>query len=184
MRLFVALELPQNVLDSLEECIGMLSRENRRNDGISWTPRENLHVTVFFIGEVPEHEVVSLEASFEKALSQTPSFYVTIDGFVFLPNKAHPRVIAVLVTEQSGVLRSTYEICDAVCKPYLTLHRKEKFLPHITLGRNKTARPVVASKTQPPHAVFRVDSVVLTESRLYPTGAEYRARKHFSLRYG
>ena len=53
-RMFVALALPNAVRDELARAIGVLERHV---DGARWVPRENLHLTLAFLGYVDEERV-------------------------------------------------------------------------------------------------------------------------------
>ena len=181
MRLFVAIDPPSDILDILEESIGMFSRGNKRTGNISWVPRENLHLTVFFIGEVPYQDLEGVEMRMEEALNDVPSFYITIDKYVFFPDKLHPRIIGVSVNEQSGFLKNIYSTLAKSFSGYAEKKEHKKFVPHITIGRSKMNRPLQMSNVSQGSGVFKVDEVLLKESLLSPVGAEYKIKKRFKL---
>ena len=53
MRLFIAITFTEDMLDALSEIQDDLRRSNVRG---SYTPRENLHMTLAFIGEYDDPE--------------------------------------------------------------------------------------------------------------------------------
>ena len=59
IRLFVGLDLPENLGERLTGLRGQIP-------GARWIPRENLHITLRFIGEVDEETAADLEASLVK----------------------------------------------------------------------------------------------------------------------
>ena len=59
MRLFIALDLPEEVVRNLESFVARL----RPSAHIHWSPPANLHVTTKFIGEFPENRLPELQAA-------------------------------------------------------------------------------------------------------------------------
>src|SRR5690349_14152020 len=87
MRLFLGLDLPEEVVGRLE---GLLE-ELRPAARIQWSPPANLHVTTKFIGEWPEERLRELQ----NALAGVPrrnAIAVRIAGLGFFPNARSPRV--------------------------------------------------------------------------------------------
>ena len=64
MRLFTAIDLPEDILRRMERLLNSLRPEAL----IRWSPLDNLHITTKFIGEWPPQRLAELEA----ALSATP----------------------------------------------------------------------------------------------------------------
>lgn len=60
MRLFIAIHFPEKVKDRLESGINTLRKQGRR---ASWCRRENLHLTLEFLGELdtPEKAIAAME---------------------------------------------------------------------------------------------------------------------------
>ncbi len=88
MRLFVALEIPSMVRGNLADLLKTLRAVSPQT---RWVRADNLHVTLKFIGEVPEAKLTAIRM----ALSQVRfDQSVTLDfrGVGFFPNEKHPRV--------------------------------------------------------------------------------------------
>ena len=75
MRLFVGLDLPEEVVRRLEE----LLEELRPAARIAWSPPANLHVTTKFIGEWPEERLPELEKALA-GVARRPAIAVRIAG--------------------------------------------------------------------------------------------------------
>src|SRR5260370_12264617 len=88
MRLFVALEIPSEVREKLAALLKSLRAVSPQT---RWVRPENLHVTLKFIGEVPETKLAAIRSALARARSDQP---VTVDfrGLGFFPNDKHPRV--------------------------------------------------------------------------------------------
>ena len=88
MRLFVALDLPVEVRASLSE---LTERLKKRCRGPRWVHLEGVHVTLKFIGEVPDEDMERIS----NALAQIrglPPVEMRFSGLGFFPNERHPRV--------------------------------------------------------------------------------------------
>src|SRR5260370_30896686 len=86
MRLFVALEIPSEVRENLAALLKSLRAVSPQT---RWVRPENLHVTLKFIGEVPETKLAAIRSALARARSDQP---VTVDfrGLGFFPNHKHP----------------------------------------------------------------------------------------------
>src|SRR3981189_1721048 len=88
MRLFVALEIPSEVRENLAALLKTLRAVSPQTRCVR---PENLHVTLKFIGEVPETQLASIRTALAQVRSDRA---VTLDfgGLGFFPNERHPRV--------------------------------------------------------------------------------------------
>src|SRR5579864_1171155 len=65
LRLFLALRLPEHVLDALESW-------QRRLQGVRVVPREHLHVTLAFLGSRPARELGPIVEALRSAAADAP----------------------------------------------------------------------------------------------------------------
>src|SRR5258708_37751125 len=89
MRLFVALEIPSTVRENLAALLKSLRAISPQT---RWLRPENLHVTLKFIGEVPDTKLAAIRSALAGARSDQP---VTLDfrGLGFFPNEQPPRAV-------------------------------------------------------------------------------------------
>lgn len=177
-RLFVAIDLPEAIKDRL-----LSLREDDLPPG-RWTRRDALHLTLHFIGDVPE----AVAKAYQRALQQveSPSFELRLAGIGQFPPEARPRVIWAGV-ENTGGLRALHEAIGTALECEGFRRERRRFHPHITLMRfKKPLRRGLASRwiqahqdfyTQP----FAVHNVALYESALKPSGAVYAKRAIYAL---
>ena len=66
LRLFVAIDLPEDVRESL----GRLQSDLRRHDlpGLRWTRPEGVHLTLKFLGETPASSLAAIEGALARAV--------------------------------------------------------------------------------------------------------------------
>ncbi|MCY3779193.1 MAG: RNA 2',3'-cyclic phosphodiesterase [Chloroflexi bacterium] len=177
-RLFVAIDLPDTTKDRV-----LSLREDDLPPG-RWTRREALHLTLHFIGDVPE----AVARAYQRALAgvDAPAFELRIAGVGQFPIEARPRVIWAGL-ENTPALRALYEAAGNALESEGFRRERRRFHPHITLMRfKKPLRRGLASKWLEAHMdfytePFRVEQFVLYESDLQPSGAVYTKRGVYDL---
>jgi len=181
VRLFVGVEIADNECAALariaEACRARVKRLEPRAR-VSWVPRDRLHVTVRFIGQVEEPTAVAVMGALEPSLS-TPRFDVEFNGLGVFPVAGRLRVLCVgfgravesLVAVEQEVGRRL-EACGL--RP-----ETRAYHPHVTLARIKDPVRLRGSALLddlggPDHLRISVDAITLFESRTSPQGVSYR----------
>ena len=175
-RLFVAITLPDIVRQFLIERQTELS-------GVRWTSPDNLHLTLRFIGEVPQAKVSAIKASLRTISGN--AFFIQVKGLGYFDKR--PQAVVWAGIEESAPLATLKNQVDEA----LTLHTGLimpgcRFSPHITLGRVKQAsraalRTFIAKHGDAVVAAFRVDSFTLFSSVLAPDGAVHTVEEQYPL---
>jgi RNA 2',3'-cyclic 3'-phosphodiesterase len=130
IRIFIGLDLPEDIKRSL----GLLKSSVR---GAKWVPLENLHLTIRFIGEVPENILQNIKEELREI-----SFYnfkVKLKGVGLFSAKSNPKVIWVGLDPLEEIMELREKIDEALTKVNIPLEKK-KYIPHVTLARLKGAR--------------------------------------------
>ncbi len=177
-RLFVAIDLPDAAKDQI------LSLRERDLPPGRWPRREALHLTLHFIGDVPE----AVARAYQRALGDvdTASFDLRIQGLGQFPINDRPRVIWAGV-QNTPQLRALHEAVGAALEREGFRRERRRFQPHITLMRfRKPIRRGLASRWLNAHVdfiiePFRVEHFTLYESDLQPSGAIYKKRGVYDL---
>jgi 2'-5' RNA ligase len=177
VRTFIALDPGAAIRErmvSLQESLGRTATE------VKWVEPENLHVTLLFLGEVDNRDLMPVCRAVEEAARGHAAFELSIEGTGCFPNMRRPRVVWI------GVGQGLQEVCalhDAIEKPLLELgcYRREerRFTPHVTLGRIRSEKPMdqlaaALLKKQPYQAgTTMVREVQIMSSELSPEGPIY-----------
>jgi RNA 2',3'-cyclic 3'-phosphodiesterase len=180
MRLFVSLEIPSAVRESLAELLKSLRAVSPRT---RWVRPENLHVTLKFIGEVPETKLAAVRTALARVRSDQP---VTLDfrGLGFFPNDKHPRVFWAGI-EASPNLKSLAADIEVATKTLGTPEEPRSFSPHLTLARfepprmAEQLRAAIRENVGRDFGSVRTNQFHLIESKLKPSGAEYTTVESF-----
>jgi len=189
MRLFAAIELPQQLLDDVAAwwqgaCLHLPASEWRD------IPKCNWHLTLAFYGDVGGQDVDDLAEELAACAAGTVPLQLRLDRFGVFPNWGRARVFWIGVTDadQGGRLKSFAHCCRraahaTVRKPSA---REEPFRGHITLARRRgfpapLAPGVLADIPPLPRAAWTVEEVTLFQSQLCKDGARYRVVEQFDL---
>jgi RNA 2',3'-cyclic 3'-phosphodiesterase len=178
MRLFTALDLPDEVIRNLEALLDKLRPTAR----IHWSPPANLHVTTKFIGEWPEARLEELKAGLAVLAPRQP-ITVDIRQLGFFPNPRSPRVFwcGVEAPGLEALAAATEQATAALGIPT----EARAFSPHLTLARIKERLDLGALGQAIGHLPsldfghFPVDRFFLYQSRLRPSGSVYTKLAEF-----
>lgn len=135
MRLFAAIEIPDDLKEALRSFTGLL----RPTATIGWSPLDNLHITTKFIGEWPEPRLDQMQRTLA-ALPVNGAIEITVKGLGWFPNARHPRIFwagvaggeplhALARTTEQAVARLGVPIEERVYSPHLTLARIREAVP-------------------------------------------------------
>ena len=185
MRTFVAVELDQNCREGLLRAIEAL---RPLTGGVRWVKAGALHLTLKFIGELPEAELAAAEAALQPVAHMARPFSMHVSGLSGFPRRGKPNVVFADVQEPTGTLLTLQQAVDGALEDSLGIQRERRaFVSHVTLGRVKDRRgcPDVATLAQTlaedDFGTIAVSSFVLMESDLTPRGAIYTPLRHFPL---
>ncbi|NVK18523.1 MAG: RNA 2',3'-cyclic phosphodiesterase [Methylocystaceae bacterium] len=178
LRLFIGLELPGTVLDRLEQlCSGL--KEAR------WVEPHNMHLTLFFIGEIDEGQAEDLHHGLDKIRFDPFDLYLAeLNCFA---HKHQPSSIwagvkgdVVALHHLQNKVRGAVEIAGIEAE-------KRKYKPHVTIARLKKTPSEQALSYMEAHNVlkteaFTVSRFTLFRSHLTRHGAEYEVLERYGLR--
>src|SRR5262249_7320362 len=88
-RLFVAISLPDEILQQLEELQKKLKRFAR---DAKWVKPQSIHLTLKFLGYVDPVKIPAIANSLAKISNESSSATVQIKGCGFFPNSRRPSV--------------------------------------------------------------------------------------------
>jgi len=170
VRLFVAIDLPQEVREVLRSSQQELRKSRAR---LSVVRPENIHITLKFIGEVEEDAVVAIKERLA-GISGSP-FEVSVSG-IAADNRRRPRVVWCTIID-GGKCADLNEQIEEALLPLGIQKESRRFRPHATLARVKKFDPSLLDSIRPMESAeygnFLVDGFTLKKSTLTPSGAIY-----------
>ncbi|PWJ95400.1 2'-5' RNA ligase [Oceanotoga teriensis] len=173
IRTFIAIESNEEQRNLLTDSILKLDRMGFKSN---WTKRENIHLTLFFLGNLNMSLIAKLAYKIGERISGFPTFVYTTRGIGYFSFENEPKSIWFGVEEEQ-ILKGLY---SEIKKSLLLLNinvKDEKFVPHITLGRVKKHPEhwdtLIKSISFEPIQI-PVNSVGIFSSTLTKTGPVYK----------
>jgi 2'-5' RNA ligase len=142
MRLFVAVVPPIEVVEDLSEFAA--PRREHPDEDIRWAGDDHWHITLAFLGEVPEWKTDELGERLERAAKRQKPFQLQLSGAGAFPGVPHARVLYAGVRDETESLKHLAMTTRAAANRAGVVVEGRKFTPHVTLARLR--RPVDVTK--------------------------------------
>ena len=185
MRCFIALDLDESIRTKLASA-QELFRDLPGNT--AWVKPEQIHLTVKFLGDVPDKKLNQAARLLEQCTQQVKAFDFSIGNLgAFPPSGRQIRVLWVGVNAPPD-LSKLNELCEQAFAELDIAPETRTFSPHLTIARIKyTAQAEDFRRVITQHADFAAgtqiaDRVVLYASELQPAGAVHTPLATFPLR--
>ncbi len=182
MRAFIAITLPEPVKEAIDE-LGQRLRRSRAK--ASWVRPDSMHLTLRFLGDVPEAELNRLGERLTLAYRDVASFRLAVVKTGVFPNMRRPKVVWVGVEPLEGGLQSVWKIAESAAVDSGLKPEKRRFRPHLTVARIRDERKLgtlpelLGEEHRFSGGEFEVARVSLFSSRLTPKGPIYRQLREF-----
>lgn len=129
----MALELSDEVRERL---VVLLQRLKSTSAAVKWVEPENLHLTLKFLGDVPEGKIDTVAETLKGIVHATEPFYFTVKGVGGFPDLRRPRVLWVGVEAVQPLMR-LQQIVEKAMEQLGFPPEGRAYHPHITIGRVK-----------------------------------------------
>jgi len=194
IRTFVAIELEASVRQALAQVQTTLRSRLEKSVGpdarIQWIKPASIHLTLKFLGDIPEERVSDIQAVLARVASGHRRFTVDVEGLGVFPDVRAPRVVWVGLTAHVDALKRLAADVEAALGVIGFTTELKPFHPHLTLARVKDrARDVGRALsdggvlTQDAKLGFlSVAAVSLMKSELQPSGSVYTQLCHLPLK--
>ena len=182
MRLFIGVELDGAVraaaADVAERLRQRLARAEPRLRA-RWIAPENLHITLWFIGEVPDPRAEAIQDALTRPFG-APAFPLAIAGCGAFPPSGAPRVLWIGVGEGASGMRRLYGEVGERLAPLGYRPEERPYAAHLTIARirepvpgsSRAVREILAALPAE-CGTSHVAAVTLFRSHLSPKGAAY-----------
>jgi len=175
-RIFIAINLPDKIKKTFAKY-----QKNLPDFPIRWAKKENMHLTLVFIGYVKDENIPKICKAVKKACAEHKSFKINLNEICYgPPKKMPPRMIWVKGDQPEELIKLKLDLEKYLVESEIGfIEDNKKFHTHITLGRIKAwewkriepeERPDV---NQDLDLNFEVNSIEIMESTLRRTGAQY-----------
>jgi 2'-5' RNA ligase len=187
-RTFIALELDESLQAYLG---GIIHRMAQELPDLRWVDPAGIHLTLAFLGELSDEQLVEAMQAAELAARKVPSFGYRLSHPDVFGSPRQPRVIWIGIDEPTGRLLQLHQALNRELEQRGFEVDKRPFSPHLTLCRIKAplkpdeqqrlrrliaARDVISSAS-----TYHVRHLSVMKSELSRTGARYTALENFPL---
>lgn len=184
VRTFVAVELTPEIRGRANQLVGVLRRVVA---DVRWSPPENMHLTLKFLGDVEVLEIPRVCDAVKEAVADMSPFTIEVRGAGAFPDFEKPRTVWLGVGAGSDGLTLMHERLEAALGALGFREEGRRFRPHLTLGRVRDSHPGSKfAQTLAGHADYvagemMVGEVTVFSSELSRAGSKYEVLGHFDL---
>jgi RNA 2',3'-cyclic 3'-phosphodiesterase len=182
VRLFIGVELADAVsAAAADAALALQTALTTAAPGFTarWIPRDNLHITLWFIGEVIEPRAGIIADRLREPF-EVPTFSVHLAGCGAFPPSGPPRVLWIGSRAGTEPMRRLHDRLADRLVPLGLPPETRPFTPHLTIARvkdpgrapSRLVRQVLAAAAGD-CGESAVNAVTLFRSRLSPRGAAY-----------
>src|SRR5712692_5342197 len=136
LRTFISIDLEDRQI--LSRIASILSSLQALGGDLKPVERENIHLTLKFLGNVSTHRLAEVKSSLKQLTF--PAFTAEIKGAGAFPNLNHMNVIWVGVNEGWSQVEQIYEQVEKLLSSLGFRRENRPFSPHITIARIRSGR--------------------------------------------
>ena len=189
MRLFIGVELDERVKKAAAAIGESVRRELGQRVDARWVPVDNLHITLWFLGEVDESRVDSTMGAVNRPFDEA-AFDVEISGLGAFPPSGPPRVVWLGVSAGGDSLARVHAELTTRLEPIGYEPERRAYSAHLTIARVKNVSRGVSGReirsmlqALPAQAGrCRIEAVTVFRSRVSSKGATYEALQRVRLK--
>jgi 2'-5' RNA ligase len=192
-RTFIAIDLPTTLLRAVAQSQAQLQTYLRGHNGdaaLRWSPTENLHLTLRFLGETTAQQREQVIARLQDVAAVAAPFTLHVDvsgrGLGGFPNLRQPRVLWMGLGGELDRLGRLQIEMEQIAQAVGFVPETKGYSPHLTLARaargadrralsqvGQAIRDYAQSFVAPEPLSFAVDRVLFYRSELGAGGARY-----------
>ena len=180
-RLFIGIPAGREIQPILSDIQSSLAHNSGQ---IRWLPSENIHMTLFFLGNIFLDDIPKLTKALEDELNLN-HFRTSIFKTGVFPSARHPQIFWLGISRGTKKMMALHEKVKKTAAQFKEDRQKECFIPHITIGRVERSYRIIDALPFLEYVYspreLDINSVALYESQLLPHGAEYKVLTTFPL---
>lgn len=179
-RLFLAIDLPQNLSFCLQKTLSLIRHQIETQStpqDIRWIKSENLHITLKFLGTTPITLIPELLNLIQSSIQTIFPTEIQLNRMGFFPNIGPTRVLWIGIEDPENTLQGIYSVLTSSLITLGFPPERQTFVPHLTVGRMKMGQRI-KDLIQPFETVFfgsmQIKNIILYESTLTNSGPIYK----------
>ena len=175
IRTFIAIDTPETVS---EVALLLKSSVKANQKAVKWVRKENIHITLRFIGPTAPGEVDKINRLLREISGQNSDLSLTVFGTGCFPKKERPRILWLGVNGDVAELKLLVEMIRSEMDQLGYPQEEHNYSSHITIGRIRYPQKVTPDITdfltaQYEPVLWNVPKIILYQSELLQSGALY-----------
>lgn len=177
IRAFIALDISEEIRKELTLVQSQL--KTKLKDGISWVKPENIHISLRFLGDIRQEDIIKINEIITSLAQETKSFEISLGELGVFANINNPRVIWVGIQKGKDTTKLLQRHLEEKLKTLGFEPERQTFHPHLTLTRikylkDKTVLEQCLRIISPDNRLScLIDKIILFQSTLSPQGSIY-----------
>ena len=183
-RIFIAADIDQDIREIIYK---FCNKHFSYSDSIRLIPEENLHITLKFIGNIENTEIINIKEIIKKIISRFECFrYCLEDNIDAFPDKRRSRIIFIGIKEGKNKFMDLQKSIENGLEGLKVIRDTRIFNPHITIARIRPFLNIEEINNSIVHHIYsdmlKCISISLYESISEPDGVKYINIERFSLK--
>jgi len=132
IRTFLSIPIPGEVhslMDTLQNTV------KSNGSKIGWIRKGNIHLTLKFVGDIPENDVDRVSSSIKNIITSASAINLKISGSGCFPKKERPRVLWLGIIGNLNPLQALVKNINCALDPLGYPKEEKEYVPHLTLAR-------------------------------------------------
>lgn len=132
VRLFIAMDFSSHIILEVNKFQNQLRRD-LSNVPIRWVAPQTMHLTLQFLGEVPQKQIPSIQEAITTSTACFSAIPIHIGSVGSFPSFTKPQVLWLGISADNTLEKLASQL-QAALRP-LGFKPEKEFMPHLTLGR-------------------------------------------------
>lgn len=181
-RAFISIDLAR-----MREVEDLISSLKNADPTLKVVDPGQIHITLKFLGEMPESKVESITEAMRDAAQGIEPFTVPLKGVGAFPSKNRIRVVWIGMNDTLPMATMATRLDESLSGQGFERERR-RFAPHITVARTRAEMPspsvrqVIENNAQGDFGTIYVDRIRLKKSVLTQCGPQYSTVEEVELR--
>ena len=136
IRCFIGVDIGEEIR---RKAVALQQQLAKSGAGVKWVEEDALHITLAFLGEVDDRDLLTACKAVKFAASREAPFPLRASGVGAFPTLRRPKVIWGGIADGTDPLRRLYDRLEVKLQDAGLFRREERgYTPHLTLGRMKS----------------------------------------------
>ena len=175
IRTFIAIDTPETVT---KVALSLQSSVKVNPKAVRWVRKENIHITLRYIGPTAPGEVDKINRLLSEIVGQNSDLSLNVSGTGCFPKKKRPRILWLGVDGEVAELKLLVEMINSEMVQLGYPQEERNYSPHISIGRIRYPQKVTPDVTDFLSAEYEpiswnIPKIIFYQSELLPSGAIY-----------